>query len=135
MKKYWSRFLSFIKKPENVFISLSLFFGVLSAATVPLLSVNDEGVHYMRAYGLSQGKIESGVACTLPKEVVLKAKEADVNNFVTSYKKIINRSDTETGKCSSATGYPPIMHLPQTTGIILANLIHGSLGVTSCSED
>jgi len=76
MKKYWSRFLLFIKKPENVFISLSLFFGVLSAATVPLLSVNDEGVHYMRAYGLSQGKIESGVACTLPKEVVLKAKEA-----------------------------------------------------------
>ena len=105
MKKYWSRFLSFIKKPENVFISLSLFFGVLSAATVPLLSVNDEGVHYMRAYGLSQGKIESGVACTLPKEVVLKAKEADVNNFVTSYKKTINHNDTETGKCSSATGY------------------------------
>ena len=130
MKKYWPRFLSFIKKPENVFISLSLFFGVLSAATVPLLSVNDEGVHYMRAYGLSQGKIESGVACTLPKEVVLKAKEADVNNFVTSYKKIINRSDTETGKCSSATGYPPIMHLPQTIGIMFANLVHGSLGIT-----
>ena len=130
MKKYWPRFLSFIKKPENVFISLSLFFGVLSAATVPLLSVNDEGVHYMRAYGLSQGKIESGAACTLPKEVVLKAKEADVNNFVTSYKKIINRSDTETGKCSSATGYPPIMHLPQTIGIMFANLVHGSLGIT-----
>ena len=130
MKKYWSRFLSFVKKPENVFISLSLFFGALSAATVPLLSVNDEGVHYMRAYGLSQGKIESGTACTLPKEVVLKAKEADVNNFVTSYKKTINRSDTETGKCSSATGYPPIMHLPQTIGIMFANLVHGSLGIT-----
>ena len=130
MKKYWSRFLSFVKKPENVFISLSLFFGALSAATVPLLSVNDEGVHYMRAYGLSQGKIESGTACTLPKEVVLKAKEADVNNFVTSYKKTINRNDTETGKCSSATGYPPIMHLPQTIGIMFANLVHGSLGIT-----
>ncbi len=130
MKKYWSYFLSFIKKPENVFISLSLFFGVLSAITVPLLSVADEGHHYMRSYTLSQGRIESGKSCSLPKDILLKVKEAEVNNFITSYKKLIDKSDTETHKCSSATGYPPIMHLPQAIGIGIANTIHGSLGIT-----
>ena len=130
MKKYWSYFLSFIKKPENVFISLSLFFGVLSAITVPLLSVADEGHHYMRSYTLSQGRIESGKSCSLPKDILLKMKEAETNNFITSYKKLINKNDTETHKCSSATGYPPIMHLPQAIGISIANTIHGSLGIT-----
>ena len=130
MKKYWSYFLYFIKNPENVFISLSLFFGVLSAITVPLLSVADEGHHYMRSYALPQGRIESGKSCSLPKDILLKVKEAEANNFITSYKKLINKNDTETHKCSSATGYPPIMHLPQTIGIILANLVHGSLGIT-----
>ena len=130
MKKYWSYFLSFIKKPENVFISLSLFFGVLSAITVPLLSVADEGHHYMRSYTLSQGRIESGKSCSLPKDILLKVKEAEANNFITSYKKLIDKSATETHKCSSATGYPPIMHLPQAIGIGIANTIHGSLGIT-----
>ena len=130
MKKYWSYFLSFIKKPENVFISLSLFFGVLSAITVPLLSVADEGHHYMRSYTLSQGRIESGKSCSLPKDILLKVKEAEANNFITSYKKLINKNDTEIHKCSSATGYPPIMHLPQAIGIGIANAIHGSLGIT-----
>ena len=130
MKKYWSYFLSFIKKPENVFILLSLFFGVLSAITVPLLSVADEGHHYMRSYTLSQGRIESGKSCSLPKDILLKVKEAEANNFITSYKKLINKNDTEIHKCSSATGYPPIMHLPQAIGIGIANIIHGSLGIT-----
>ena len=130
MKKYWSYFLSFIKKPENVFISLSLFFGVLSAITVPLLSVADEGHHYMRSYTLSQGRIESGKSCSLPKDVLLKVKEAEVNNFITSYKKLINKNDTETHKCSSASGYPPIMHLPQAIGIGIASLFNGSTGLT-----
>ena len=73
MKKYWSYFLSFIKKPENVFISLSLFFGVLSAILVPQLSVSDENMHYLRAYGISQGRVESGSRCTLPKDVAKRA--------------------------------------------------------------
>ena len=130
MKKYWSYFLSFIKKPENVFISLSLFFGVLSAITVPLLSVADEGHHYMRSYTLSQGRVESGKSCSLPKDILLKVKEAEANNFITSYKKLINKNDTEIHKCSSATGYPPIMHLPQAIGIGIANLFNGSTGLT-----
>ena len=57
-------------------------------------------------------------------------KEAEANNFITSYKKLINKNDTEIHKCSSATGYPPIMHLPQAIGIGIANTIHGSLGIT-----
>ena len=130
MKKYWSYFLSFIKKPENVFISLSLFFGTLSAITVPLLSVADEGHHYMRSYTLSQGRIESGKSCSLPKDILLKVKEAEANNFITSYKKLINKNDTEIHKCSSATGYPPIMHLPQAIGIGIASLFNGSTGLT-----
>ena len=130
MKKYWSYFLSFIKKPENVFISLSLFFGVLSAILVPQLSVSDENMHYLRAYGISQGRVESGSRCTLPKDVAKRAGSVYEGNFSSDYSKPIDRSSLNIDKCSSASGYPPIMHLPQAIGIGIANAIHGSLGIT-----
>ena len=130
MKKYWSYFLSFIKKPENVFISLSLFFGVLSAILVPQLSVSDENMHYLRAYGISQGRVESGSRCTLPKDVAKRAGSVYEGNFSSDYSKPIDHSSLNIDKCSSASGYPPIMHLPQAIGIGIANTIHGSLGIT-----
>ena len=130
MKKYWFYFLSFIKKPENVFISLSLFFGVLSAILVPQLSVSDENMHYLRAYGISQGRVESGSRCTLPKDVAKRAGSVYEGNFSSDYSKPIDHSSLNIDKCSSASGYPPIMHLPQAIGIGIANAIHGSLGIT-----
>ena len=130
MKKYWSYFLSFIKKPENVFISLSLFFGVLSAILVPQLSVSDENMHYLRAYGISQGRVESGSRCTLPNDVAKRAGSVYEGNFSSDYSKPIDSSSLNIDKCSSASGYPPIMHLPQAIGIGIANTIHGSLGIT-----
>ena len=130
MKKYWSYFLSFIKKPENVFISLSLFFGVLSAILVPQLSVSDENMHYLRAYGISQGRVESGSRCTLPKDVAKRAGSVYEGNFSSDYSKPIDRSSLNVDKCSSASGYPPIMHLPQAIGIGIASLFNGSTGLT-----
>ena len=130
MKKYWSLFLSFIKKPENVFISLSLFFGVLSAILVPQLSVSDENMHYLRAYGISQGRVESGLHCTLPKDVAKRAGSVYEGNFSADYSKPIDRNTLDVDKCSSASGYPPIMHLPQAIGINIANLFGGSTGLT-----
>ena len=130
MKKYWSYFLSFIKKPENVFISLSLFFGVLSAILVPQLSVSDENMHYLRAYGISQSRVESGSRCTLPKDVAKRAGSVYEGNFSSDYSKPINRSSLNIDKCSSASGYPPIMHLPQAIGIGIASLFNGSTGLT-----
>ena len=130
MKKYWSYFLSFIKKPENVFISLSLFFGVLSAILVPQLSVSDENMHYLRAYGISQGRVESGSRCTLPNDVAKRAGSVYEGNFSSDYSKPIDSSSLNIDKCSSASGYPPIMHLPQAIGIGIANLFNGSTGLT-----
>ena len=130
MKKYWSYFLSFIKKPENVFISLSLFFGVLSAILVPQLSVSDENMHYLRAYGISQSRVESGSRCTLPKDVAKRAGSVYEGNFSSDYSKPIDRSSLNIDKCSSASGYPPIMHLPQAIGIGIASLFNGSTGLT-----
>ena len=130
MKKYWSYFLSFIKNPENVFISLSLFFGVLSAILVPQLSVSDENMHYLRAYGISQGRVESGSRCTLPKDVAKRAGSVYEGNFSSDYSKPIDRSSLNIDKCSSASGYPPIMHLPQAIGIGIASLFNGSTGLT-----
>ena len=130
MKKYWSLFLYFIKKPENVFISLSLFFGVLSAILVPQLSVSDENMHYLRAYGISQGRVESGSHCTLPKDVAKRAGSVYEGNFSADYSKPIDRNILDVDKCSSASGYPPIMHLPQTIGIGIASLFGGSTGLT-----
>lgn len=130
MKKYWYHFLSFIKKPENVFISLSLFFGVLSATLVPQLSVSDENMHYLRAYGIYQGRIESGSRCTFPKDVAKRADSVYEGNFSSDYSKPIDRSSLNIDKCSSASGYPPIMHLPQAIGIGIASLFNGSTGLT-----
>lgn len=130
MKKYWYQFLSFIKNPENVFISLSLFFGVLSAILVPQLSVSDENMHYLRAYGISQGRVESGSHCTLPKDVAKRAGSVYEGNFSADYSKPIDRNTLDVDKCSSASGYPPIMHLPQAVGINIANLFGGSTGLT-----
>ena len=130
MKKYWSHFLSFIKKPENVFISLSLFFGILSAMLVPQLSVNDENMHYLRAYRISQGRVESGSQCTLPKDVAKRAEAIYEGNFSADYSKPIDRKTLAIDKCSSASGYSPIMHLPQAIGINIANLFGGSTGLT-----
>ena len=92
MKKCWSLFLYFIKKPENVFISLSLFFGVLSSILVPQLSVSDENMHYMRAYGISQGRVESGLHCTLPKDVAKRAGSVYEGHFSADYSKSIDRN-------------------------------------------
>ena len=130
MKKCWSLFLYFIKKPENVFISLSLFFGVLSSILVPQLSVSDENMHYMRAYGISQGRVESNSPCTLPKDVIKRAEAVYEGNFSADYSKPIDRNIMDVHKCSSASGYPPIMHLPQTIGIGIASLFNGSTGLT-----
>ena len=130
MKKNWFLFLSFIKKPENVFISLSLFFGVLSAVLVPQLSVSDENMHYLRAYGISQGRVESGSRCTLPKDVAKRAGSVYEGNFSADYSKPIDRNILDVDKCSSASGYPPIMHLPQAVGINIANIFGGSTGLT-----
>lgn len=130
MKKYWYQFLSFIKNPENVFISLSLFFGALSTILVPQLSVSDENMHYLRAYGISQGRVESGSHCTLPKDVTKRAGSVYEGNFSADYSKPIDRNTLDVDKCSSASGYPPIMHLPQAVGINIANLFGGSTGLT-----
>ena len=68
MKKYWASFESFIAWPERVFLSLCLLFGLLSAFFVPQLSVSDENMHYLRAYALADGRLESK-RCTYPVDV------------------------------------------------------------------
>ena len=130
MRECKKRFFLFISEPANVFISLALFFGVLSAALVPQLSVSDENMHYLRAYGISIGRVEAGDHCTLPKEVNERAGGVYKGNYSADYSKPIDRSSIGTDKCGSASGYFPIMHLSQAIGIALANLFNGSTGLT-----
>ena len=129
MKKYWSRVVSLVEKPENLFLALSLVFGVISAVLVPQLSVSDENMHYLRSYSLAEGRLESK-RCTYPKVVDKRAGSVYKGNISADYSQQIDRHDTKTGKCSSATGYAPIMHAPQTLGIFIANLFHPSTGLT-----
>ena len=94
-----------------------MLFRSLSAILVPQLSVSDENMHYLRAYGISQGRVESGLHCTLPKDVAKRAGSVYEGNFSADYSKPIDRNTLDVDKCSSASGYPPIMHLPQAVGI------------------
>lgn len=130
MGRFCEIFNQFIHKPENVFISLVIPFGILSACLVPQLSVSDENMHYLRAYGISTGRVESGNDCTLPKDVTDRAGAVYQGNYSSDYSKPINRSNLETNKCGSASGYFPILHLPQAIGIGIANIFNGSTGLT-----
>lgn len=130
MKKYWASFESFIARPERVFLSLCLLFGLLSAFFVPQLSVSDENMHYLRAYALADGRLESK-RCTYPVDVNGRASSVYHGNISADYSRPINRSELKTtSKCNSAVGYAPIMHAPQTLGIFIANLFNGSTGLT-----
>lgn len=122
-------FSKMLKDPSRIFLVLSLAFGTMSTVLVPQLSVNDENMHYLRAYSLATGRLES-VQCTYPKDVIDRAGGVYNGDYAADYSRPINTNDTKTDKCGSAVGYAPIMHLPQSLGIFIANLFNPPTGAT-----
>lgn len=116
-------------KPEYVFIVPALFFGLISTVFIPQLSANDENMHFIRSYELTEGEI--GHKCHLPVDIKERAFYQiymKKPNFSFDKKKI-DMSTRIATDCGTATGYNPVLHIPQTLGISLAKIIHPSTGV------
>ena len=106
------------------------FLGLLSAILVPQLSVSDENMHIYAPMEYLK------VAQSLDHDVrFLKMQQKELVQFM----KGIFHQTTQSLQivallilinCSSASGYPPIMHLPQAIGIGIASLFNGSTGLT-----
>lgn len=128
MRHLLQRLSVFFLKPELLFISLAIPFGILSAIMVPQLSVADENMHFLKAYSVASGNL-NGRDCSYPKEVHGKAGATFNNQFDASYRKKIDQTNTIVGSCGSAAVYTPIMHIPQAIGIWAAKAIHPSTGM------
>lgn len=128
-KSAMSKIKQFFTRPEYVFVVPALFFGLLSTVFIPQLSANDENMHFIRSYELTEGEI--GHKCHLPVDIKERAfyqVYAQKPNFSFDKRKI-NPSNKITTDCGTATGYNPVLHIPQVIGISLAKLIYPSTGV------
>lgn len=115
----------FYFQPQNTFLICALLFGGISAFTVPQLSVNDENMHFLRAYNLASGSL-GNTGCSYPEDIKEKDSQVYDNTFSADYSDTIDFTKMAHGKCGSAAGYTPIMHLPQAAGIFLAKIFQPS---------
>lgn len=116
-------------KPEYVFIVPALFFGLISTVFIPQLSANDENMHFIRSYELTEGEV--GHKCHLPVDIKERAFYqiyAKKPNFSFDKKKV-DMSNKIITDCGTATVYNPMLHIPQVLGVSLAKIIHPSTGV------
>jgi len=113
-----------LAKPEYLALLFALIFGSISAYAVPQMTINDEDSHFLKAYGLSEGKI-TGNTCEFPKSVFSEASSSP-EHTPRSSSLPIDYQDTASKGCGRAAGYSPIMHLPQAIGIFVAKMLNGS---------
>lgn len=129
MKRFSSLLKRFFIKPEYVFIVPALTFGILSAVLLPQLSANDENMHFIRSYQLTE--LESGKNCTLPVDIKERGFYAiytgDHPDYSFGEKKVDTASQMDTD-CGTATSYNPLLHLPQTIGVAIAKLVWPTTG-------
>jgi uncharacterized membrane protein len=113
------------EKPHAVFLFLILIFGVPSAFMVPQLSVNDEGAHFYRSYDLANGDIKNidNKSCSYPDSIVQKISNSNRGEYHTDYRAEDLSSNNVEVKCTGASAYSIIMHLPQAIGIASAKFI------------
>lgn len=129
MKKLKGYVRTFFTKPEYVFLLPALLFGLLSAFLMPQLIANDENMHFIRSYELSE--LETGHACTIPADIkdrgFYEMYATEKPNYGFSNEKVDADQQIQTD-CGTATSYNPILHIPQTIGVTLAKLLWPTSG-------
>jgi uncharacterized membrane protein len=120
-------FSNFFSRPEKIFLILSLFFGFLSAILTPQISIADEGSHFQRAYDLSEFRLTCKDTVMFPEALAEKLENArpDKKDYSPKHNKI-DFSNRVEYLCLSASGYSPILYIPQTIGIWFARIIYPS---------
>lgn len=125
----------FLEKPEKVFMSTALVFGLASIIIMPIFSVPDEAIHFYRAYHVGEGhligkningKIGS-YAPQFPSQLTTKRNGSTVTVPVHQYFKRITSPEVFTPYPTSAVA-SPFMYIPQAIGVDMGRLVNGSLG-------
>lgn len=118
-----------IAKPEYVFLMPAVLFGLTSAFIMPQLSANDENMHFVRSYQLTE--LQVGRKCTIPADIkdrgFSQIYEKQPANF-SFESKAIDKNNKVNANCGTATPYNPIMHLPQALGVFIAKITYPSTG-------
>ena len=129
MNKIKEKITFMLKKPELVFVIPAIIFGVISAIVMPQLIANDENMHFIRSYQLTELEVEH--SCTIPVDIKERGFDAMYSeagpDYSFSNKKIDqdNKIDTD---CGTATSYNPLMHLPQSIGMAIAKVVWPTTG-------
>lgn len=117
-----------VAQPEYVFIIPAIIFGLLSTIIIPQLISNDENMHFLRGYQLTELQVSH--TCQIPKDIRNRGFD-DMYTKNPNYSFEVDRvnfSEKITTNCGSATSYNPLMHLPQAIGIMIAKIINPSTG-------
>lgn len=130
----------FLKQPERLFLVISLFFGIVSAFMLPVLTGPDEGAHFWVSYSMFTKNEQ------IPADLLISANQSvkDVSSgryigdlfedsanlqgddFALNYSKnVYINSVNDTRK----TGILDLTHMPQAIGILIGRLVHPSVGV------
>lgn len=116
-------------KPENLFITLAFFFGLIFSLITPIFEVPDEAMHLLRA-------------CEVANLVIHNNKNGDISKDILPYRKILlkrNCSNFQEFKdkkhytdlfefkslnyTHNNTGYPFFLYLPSAIGIKICSYI------------
>ncbi len=129
MNKLSKKLKIFFMTPEYIFAVLALVFGLASAVLTPQLIGNDENMHFIRSYALTDFEIAH--QCTLPKDIKDRGFYAiyaqDKPDYTFNTKPVDENRTIETD-CGSASSYNPLLHLPPALGIEVAKVVWPSTG-------
>ena len=129
MRKITTVLRQFFTKSEYVFIVPALFFSLLSAILMPQLIVNDENMHFIRSYELTE--LETGHQCLIPKDIKQRGFYAIYSGAKPDYSfenSTVNQSDEMQTDCGTASSYNPLLHAPQVVGVEIAKLVWPTTG-------
>jgi len=114
------RIISFIQKPEKVFVVLALFFGIAMIFTLPLFEAPDEPVHFYRAYQVGEGKLMSETVNNQTGGKVRPSTKDTANDGVM-------QTPERFIPFPSSALYSPIAYVPQAIGIDVGRVINSSI--------
>lgn len=124
-----------IRKPELVFVTMTSFFGLLSALLMPVLAVPDENQHFQISYAMFSAGKRAPEDIVKNEAMILSAvQDGGYKAFYTQETSVahdgiaINTGSLVfDGKTRAST--LDLMHLPQALGVLIGRLIYPSIGV------
>lgn len=129
MNKLTKKLKVFLMTPEYIFAVLALVFGLASAVLTPQLIANDENMHFIRSYALTDLEVQH--ECSLPVDIKERGFYAIYGQEKPDYSfntKSVDEGNMMQTDCGTASSYNPLLHLPQAVGMEVAKTIWPSTG-------